>query len=160
MGKNNRVGGFSFLSNPSIFLLLPCMTLPEMDAKARQQFNEWWVEQNSSVVHASLSLSVCVCVWASVCGHLWRNCEADGTVSLSSMHSWAPEASCRHLFYCSSVHKCCTLSNIVLTQSHPPKTNWLKKCTEIETQHEIYSHCSLSVKHAKTTTKQVQKWYE
>lgn len=63
MGKNNRVGGFSFFSNPSIFLLLPCMTLPEMDAKARQQCNEWWVEQNSSAVW----LCVCVCARASVC---------------------------------------------------------------------------------------------
>lgn len=116
MGKNNWVGGFSFFSNPSIFLLLPCMTLPEMDAKARQQCNDWWVEQNCSAVW----LCVCVCAGKCVCGHLWRNCEADGTVSLSSMHSWAPEASCRHLLYCSSVHKCCTPSNIVLTQSHPP----------------------------------------
>lgn len=157
MGKNNRVGGFSFLSNPSIFLLLPRMTLPETDAKARQQCNEWWVEQNSSAVRACVC--VCVCTGKCVCGHLWRNCEADGTVSLSSMHSWAPEASCRHLLYCSSVHKCCTPSNTVLTQSHLPQTNQLKKRAEIETQHEIYSHCSLSVKHAKTTTKQVQKWY-
>lgn len=46
------------------------------------------------------------------------------------------------------------------TQSHPPQTNRVKKRAEIETQREIYSHRSLSVKHAKTTTKEVRRWYE
>lgn len=46
------------------------------------------------------------------------------------------------------------------TQSHPPQTNRVKKHAEIETQREIYSQRSLSVKQAKTTTKEVRRWYE